>query len=295
MDEHEELARRFEEHRDHLRAVAYRLLGSAAEADDAVQEAWLRLHRTGVADVRNLGGWLTTVVARICLDQLRARAARPERSMGWPPVGPDRSPPGGVDPAAEAELADAVGRALTVVLARLGPAERVAFVLHDVFAVPFAEIGPVLARTPAAAKKLAGRARLKVRGAPDLPPAELARDQRVVEAFLAAARRGDLDGLLAVLAPDVVRRADPAVLPAGAAAVVRGARAVAEETRALSAERARNAEPALVDGAVGAVVVRAGRLELALRFTVTDDRVAAFEVVADPVRLAGLTLAVAAG
>ena len=277
--------------------MAYRLLGSAAEADDAVQEAWLRMHRTGVADVRNLGGWLTTVVARICLDQLRVRAARREQPLDRPPAEPDRPRPGevdpaGVDPAAEAELADAVGRALTVVLDRLAPAERVAFVLHDVFAVPFAEIGPVLARTPAATKKLAGRARLKVKGAPDLPPAELARDRRVVAAFLAAARRGDLVGLLAVLAPDVVRRADPAVLPAGAAAVVRGARAVAEETRALSGERARNAEPALVDGAVGAVVVRGRRLELVLRFTLADDRITAFEVIAEPARLAGLALAV---
>ncbi|MER5350329.1 sigma-70 family RNA polymerase sigma factor [Kitasatospora sp. NPDC002551] len=271
MDGRERLAVRFEAERGRLGAVARRILGSTAEAEDAVQEAWLRLERVDAAELENLPGWLTTVVSRICLDVLRARRTEPAVAEGV------------VDgPEAEAELVDEVGRAMLVVLDRLGPAERVAFVLHDGFAVPFEEIGPIVGRNTAAAKKLASRARQRVKGA----PAERGTGERtVVEAFLAAARGGDLDALLAVLAPDVVRRADPAALPAGRPAVLRGADAVARETRVIG-RRARFGVPVLVDGAVGAAIAPDGRLRLLLRFTVRDGRVAAFEVVADPARLA---------
>ncbi|MFB7472266.1 sigma-70 family RNA polymerase sigma factor [Kitasatospora sp. NPDC056184] len=281
MDGREELAVRFEAERGRLGAVARRMLGSTAEAEDAVQEAWLRLERVDAAEVENLPGWLTTVVSRICLDALRAR--RTEAVAGEPVVveavvdGPEK----------EAELVDEVGRAMLVVLDRLGPAERVAFVLHDGFAVPFEEIGPIVGRNTAAAKKLASRARQRVKGA----EAEHGTGRReVVEAFLAAARGGDLDALLAVLAPDVVRRADPAALPAGRAAVLRGAGAVARETRVIG-RRARFGVPVLVDGAVGAAIAPDGRLRLLLRFTVRDGRVAVFEVVADPARLAAAEVA----
>ncbi|KDN18390.1 sigma-70 family RNA polymerase sigma factor [Amycolatopsis rifamycinica] len=276
----DDLAARFEAERGRLRGLAYRMLGSAAEADDAVQEAWLRLNRADSVD--NLAAWLTTVVSRVCLDVLRSRKARREE-----PFEVLAEPVDDVDPAAEATLADSVGRALLVVLDALGPAERVAFVLHDLFAVPFDRIAPVLDRTPAAAKKLASRARQRIRGGSPLPPADLARHRRVVDAFLAAARGGDLAALLDVLAPDVVRRADAAALPAGAALEVRGARAVAEETQVFG-RRARFAQAALLDGAVGVVVAPRGRLVLALAVTVGGERVAAYEVIADPARLAAL-------
>jgi RNA polymerase sigma factor (sigma-70 family) len=276
----DDLAADFEAERGRLRGLAYRMLGSAAEADDAVQEAWLRLNRAGSVD--NLAAWLTTVVSRVCLDVLRSRKARREEPFEVFP-----EPVDDADPADEAALADAVGRALLVVLAALGPAERIAFVLHDLFAVPFDRIGPVLDRTPVAAKKLASRARHRVRGTSPLPPADLARHRRVVDAFLAAARGGDLAALLDVLAPDVVRRADAAALPAGAALETRGARAVAEETQVFG-KRAWFAETALVDGAVGVVVAPRGRLVLALAVAVDGERVAAYEVIADPARLAAL-------
>ncbi|MEV6648721.1 sigma-70 family RNA polymerase sigma factor [Amycolatopsis sp. NPDC051371] len=276
----DELAREFEAERARLRGLAFRMLGSAAEADDAVQEAWLRLDR--VDSVDNLAAWLTTVVSRVCLDVLRSRKARREDPFDVvPELAAD------TDPAGEVELADSVGRALLVVLDALGPAERIAFVLHDLFAVPFDRIAPVLDRTPVAAKKLASRARHRVRGTSALPPADLTRHRRVVDAFLAAARGGDLDELLDVLAPDVVRRADAAALPAGAALEARGARAVAEETQVFG-KRAHFAEAALVDGAVGVVVAPRGRLLLALAVTVEGERVAAYEVIADPARLAAL-------
>jgi RNA polymerase sigma factor (sigma-70 family) len=276
----EDLAADFEAERGRLRGLAYRMLGSAAEADDAVQEAWLRLNR--VDSVDNLAAWLTTVVSRVCLDVLRSRKARREEPFEVFP-----EPVDDADPADEAALADAVGRALLVVLDALGPAERIAFVLHDLFAVPFDRIAPVLDRTPVAAKKLASRARHRVRGTSPLPPADLARHRRVVDAFLAAARGGDLAALLDVLAPDVVRRADAAALPAGAALETRGARAVAEETQVFGT-RARFAEAALVDGAVGVVVAPRGRLVLALAVAVDGERVTAYEVIADPARLAAL-------
>ena len=286
MPDHEDLASEFEQHREQLRAVAYRMLGSLSEADDAVQEAWLRLSRTGAGGIASLEGWLRTVVSRICLDMLRTRQARREEPLGWELAAP--APDG--DPEAEAMLAESVGRAMLVVLDRLGPAERVAFVLHDLFAVPFDQIAPIVGRTPAAAKKLASRARQRVRGVPAVPPDDLGRQRLVVEAFLAAARQGDLGALLEVLAPDVVRRADPAALQPGGAAVVRGADAVARQTLVLG-PRARFAEPALVDGAAGVVVAPRGRLLLALTVSVRDGRVAGYDVIADPARLRQLDLA----
>ncbi|MFE5164827.1 sigma-70 family RNA polymerase sigma factor [Streptomyces sp. NPDC056697] len=283
------LAERFEKHRGPLRAVAYRMLGSLGEADDAVQETWLRLSRADAEAVGNLSGWLRTVVSRICLDMLRSRTARREEPVG--PELPDlaRETGDGGDPEEEAVLADSVGRALLVVLDTLGPAERIAFVLHDVFAVPFDRIAPIVERSPVAAKKLASRARQKVRGVAAVPRAELDRQRRTVDAFLAAARGGDMAALLAVLDPDVVRRADRAALPEGAPTVARGARAVAEETAGF-APRSRLAEPALVNGAVGIVVAPRGRLLLALTLTVEDERITGYEVIADPGRLSRLEL-----
>ncbi|GHF47703.1 DNA-directed RNA polymerase sigma-70 factor [Kitasatospora xanthocidica] len=282
---------RFEAERGRLRAVARRMLGSTGEAEDAVQEAWLRLVRTDPAEIDNLPGWLTTVVSRICLDLLRARAARREEPTDEPL--PDAAG-GGADPEREALLVESVGRALLVVLDRLGPAERVAFVLHDGFAVPFEQIAPIVGRTPVAAKKLASRARRRVRGTAALPPEPLTGHRRVVEAFLAAARDGDLAGLLAVLAPDVVRRADPAALPPGRSPVARGAATVARETTVFG-RRARFGAVALVDGVPGILIAPGGRLRLVLRVAVADGRVAGYEVVADPARLAALDLAVLPG
>ncbi|MGW1018300.1 sigma-70 family RNA polymerase sigma factor [Streptomyces niveus] len=293
----DELARRFEAHRTHLRAVAHRMLGSLAEADDAVQETWLRLSRVDGAEVENLAAWLRTVLSRICLDMLRSRTSRREDPVGQRV--PDR--PWGAgderaagDPEGEAVLVDSVGRAMLVVLDTLAPAERVAFVLHDMFAVPFDRIAPLVGRSPVTTKKLASRARQRVRGTTDVPAAELDRHRAVVDAFLAASRGGDLDGLLAVLAPDVVRRADPQALPGGAATEVRGAREVARET-VYFGRRSRSAETALVNGAVGVVVAPHGRLLYALTCTVEGDRIAAFEVIADPERLRGLEIAVLGG
>ncbi|WLW49993.1 sigma-70 family RNA polymerase sigma factor [Streptomyces sp. YU58] len=287
MDGHDELARRFEERRGRLRAVAHRVLGSAEEAEDAVQETWLRLSRTDAGSIDNLAGWLTTVVSRVCLDMLRSRASRREEPYG--PQVPERA--GANAPEEEAVLGDSVSLALLVVLERLGPAERVAFVLHDLFGVPFDQVAAVVDRSVPAAKKLASRARHKVRGTPAVPDAELDRHRRVVEAFLTAARGGDLGGLLDVLAPDVVRRADPAVLPPGVPAELRGARAVAEGTLALR-ERSRFAALALVDGDAGIVVAPRGRLLLALTVTVADGRITAYDVVADPARLRRVGLGV---
>nr|BEK66472.1 sigma-70 family RNA polymerase sigma factor [Kitasatospora purpeofusca] len=281
MDGREELAVRFEAERGRLGAVARRMLGSTAEAEDAVQEAWLRLERVDAAELENLPGWLTTVVSRICLDVLRGRRTEP--------VVVEEAVDG---PEAEAELVEEVGRAMLVVLDRLGPAERVAFVLHDGFAVPFEQIGPIVGRNTVAAKKLASRARQRVRGTGESTGAGAATGsarREVVEAFLAAARGGDLDALLAVLAPEVVRRADPAALPAGRPVLLRGAGAVARETRVIG-RRARFAVPVLVDGELCAAIAPDGRLRLLLRFEVADGRVAGFEVVADPARLAALEL-----
>jgi RNA polymerase sigma factor (sigma-70 family) len=295
MNAPERLAERFEAHRGQLRAVAYRMLGSLSDADDAVQEAWLRLSRLSGSDaeaIENLEAWLRTAVSRLCLDMLRTRTSRREEPLEWhAPAAPAQTR----DPEQEALLLDSVGRAMLVVLDTLAPAERVAFVLHDLFAVPFDEIAPVVDRTPATAKKLASRARRRVRGAtPAVSRAELARQRGVVEAFLAAARSGDIDALLAVLAPDVVRRVDPAVLPSGGQTVLRGADAVARQTLVLG-RRARFAELALVNGMVGAVIAPRGRLQLVLTVTVADGRVAGYEVIADPARLARLEIAVLDG
>ncbi|MFI6729347.1 sigma-70 family RNA polymerase sigma factor [Streptomyces sp. R-74717] len=291
MDERDGLAERFETQRGRLRAVAYRMLGSLDEADDAVQEAWLRLGRVDADDVDNLAGWLRTVVTRICLDTLRSRRTRREDLTEQEVLDQLSNPSQGSPPEDEALLAESVGRALLVVLDTLSPAERVAFVLHDMYAVPFDRIAPIVERTPVATKKLASRARHKVQGSPVVPAAELARHRQVVSAFLAAARAGDLTAILAVLAPDVMRRADPAALPPGGATEVRGARAVAEGTVAL-ARRSQLAELALVDGAVGVVVAPRGRLLFALAFTIEDDRIAEYEVIAAPAHLRRLHLAV---
>ncbi|WP_344413084.1 sigma-70 family RNA polymerase sigma factor [Amycolatopsis minnesotensis] len=288
MDERAWLADRFEENRTRLRAVAYRMLGSASEADDAVQEAWLRLSRTDTAEIENLAGWLTTVVGRVCLNMLRSRTSRREEPFdGRLPELDAES----VDPEQEAVLADSVGLALLVVLDALTPAERLAFVLHDLFAVPFDEIGPMIERTPAAARQLASRARRRVRGGAPVPEADLARQRRVVEAFLAAARGGSFDELLALLDPDVELHADRQAGPSPAAITLRGVRDVAKGAL-LASERIRVTEPALVDGSVGLVMAPRGKLFLALSFTFSEDRITAVDVIADPDRLRGVALAV---
>jgi len=294
VDEQDWLAERFEENRSHLRAVAYRMLGSRSEADDAVQDAWLRLARADPSRVDNLGGWLTTVVARVCLDMLRARTSRREEPLEEPLDAhlPDpivRHADGvGVDPEQEALLAEGVGLALLVVLDTLAPAERVAFVLHDLFAVPFDEIAPIVGRSPNAAKMLASRARRRVQGADPVADADLSGQRAVVDAFLAASRGGDFGALLAVLDPDVVLRADPTAVRAGASAAVRGAAAVAETFSG----RARLARPALVDGAVGAVWAAGGRPRFVFSFTITRGKIVAIDILADPERLGQLDLAV---
>jgi RNA polymerase sigma-70 factor, ECF subfamily len=282
-------AQRFEEHRPHLRAVAYRMLGSSTEADDAVQEAWLRMDRTDVGDVRNLRGWLTTVVARICLDMLRARSARPEQPLDDTLPVPNVAAPDAVDPEQEALLADSIGVALLVILQTLSPAEQLAFVLHDMFDLPFAEIAPIVGRSENTAAQLASRARRRVRGKSPEPATDLGHQRRLVDAFLTAARDGDFDDLLAVLDSDVVLRVDAAA--AGTPRTVRGAHAVAANARSFSAN-ARFAEPALVDGRVGIVVAPRGRLALVLRFAVVGDRITEIDIDADPERLGRFTLAV---
>jgi len=289
MGERDYLAERFEEHRTHLRAVAYRMLGSSSEVDDAVQEAWLRLNRTGAEGIDNLGGWLTTVVARVCLDMLRSRQSRREEPLA--PDAPEPDAPGtfGRSPEQEALLADSVGVALLVVLDRLTPAERLAFVLHDMFAVPFEEIAPIVGRSAEAARQLASRARRRVRGGA-LPDPDVVRQREVVEAFLAALRAGDFEGLLAVLDPDLVVRTD---VPAtrGAPSEIRGAAAWAKGAVAYG-HLARLTQPALVNGAIGVVVAPRGRLVRALRFTIASGRIAEIEVIGDPARLRGLEVSI---
>lgn len=290
-DGHDALAQRFETQRPRLRAVAQRMLGSLGEAEDAVQEAWLRLGRVDADGIDNLAAWLTTVVSRVCLDMLRSRTARREDPVGQQVSDGIRDDTEHGDPEQEALLVDTVGRALLVVLDRLGPAERIAFVLHDLFAVPFDRIADVVDRSPAAAKKLASRARQRVHGAPLLPRADLDADRHVVEAFLTASRGGDLNALVAVLAADVVRRSDPAAVPAGAATVARGLEAVLEGVAAFG-RRAGSAAVVLVNGRAGAVVAPGGRLRVALTFSIEDGRITAYEVIADPARLRELDLAV---
>ena len=288
MDEHAWLAEQFEAERPHLRAVAYRMLGSLSEADDAVQESWLHLSRSNTSGVENLGGWLTTVVARVCLDLLRSRNSRREEPLGVHVPDPIVSREDGIDPEQEALLADSVGLALLVVLDTLNPAERLAFVLHDLFAVPFDEIAPIVGRSPTAARQLASRARRRVQGAATVPDVDLTRQREVVDAFLAASRGGAFDALLAVLDPDVVLRADRAAVHAGALREVRGAPDVARQFSG----RARFAQPALVDGAVGAVWAPGGRPRVVFGFTITRGKIVAIDILADPERLHQLNLAV---
>ncbi|MCT2592823.1 sigma-70 family RNA polymerase sigma factor [Streptomyces sp. N2-109] len=291
MDEQEWLIERFEADRNRLRAVAYRMLGSLSEADDAVQEAWLRLNRADTSGVENLAGWLTTVVGRVCLNMLRTRQSRREEPLDVLVPDPVVRQDDGSDPEQEALLADSVGLALLVVLDALTPAERLAFVLHDMFAVPFEEIGSMIERSPAAARQLASRARRRVKGGAPVPDADLARQRQVVDAFLTACRGGDFDALVALLHPDVALRADKTAGPTPAPLLLRGARTVAKG--ALSAtERARFTQPALVNGAVGLVMAPRGRLFLVLGFAITDGKISEFDVIADPERLRQLDLAV---
>jgi RNA polymerase sigma factor (sigma-70 family) len=294
MDENEWLAERFEEHRRHLRAVAYRMLGSLSEADDAVQESWLRVARSDTSEVENLGGWLTTIVARVSLNMLRSRRQRREEPLDARVPDPIVSPEQGVDPEQEALLADSVGLALLVVLETLAPAERLAFVLHDTFAVPFDEIAPIVGRSPAATRQLASRARRRVQGAAPVPDADVSRQREVVRAFLAAAREGDFDGLVAVLDPDVVLHADGGAAWPGATREVRGAAAVAAQALTFS-QPDRRIQPALVNGAAGVVTFADDRPFSVLGFTVTDGRIVEIDVLADPDRLRRLDLTVLDG
>jgi RNA polymerase sigma-70 factor (ECF subfamily) len=291
MDESKWLAERFEEHRAHLRAVAYRMLGSLTEADDAVQDTWLRLSRSGAGEVENLGGWLTTIVARVCLNMLRARRVRREESLEVHLPDPVISPEGELQPEEEAVLADSVGLALLVVLDTLAPAERLAFVLHDMFALPFEEIATMLGRTPAA-RQLASRARRRVKGADiPAPDPDLARQRAVVDAFFAAARGGDFDALVALLDPDVVLRADFGARHPAASRAIRGAAAVARQAL-LGANPAAHLHPALVNGAAGVVVTVRGRPMNVMGFTVAEGKIVAIDVIADPERVRRMTSAV---
>jgi RNA polymerase sigma factor (sigma-70 family) len=292
MDERDWLADRFEEHRPHLRAVAYRMLGSLAEADDAVQDAWLRLSRAGAGEVENLGGWLTTIVARICLNMLRSRATRREEPLDAHLPDPVISPEGSLQPEEEALLADSVGLALLVVLDSLSPAERLAFVLHDMFDLPFDEIAPMVGRSPTAARQLASRARRRVKGAEiPAPDPDLARQRDVVDAFFRAARGGDFDALVALLDPDVVLRSDFGARRPAAARVTQGAAAVARQAL-IAAFPDAQLHPALVNGAAGVVVTVRGRPFAVLGFTVTDGKIVEIDAIADPDRVRKIAAAV---
>jgi RNA polymerase sigma factor (sigma-70 family) len=286
MQESEWLAERFEADRRRLQGMAYRMLGSLTEADDALQESWLRINRAETVGVENLGGWMTTVVSRVCLDMLRSRKTRREDPAG---AIPERAVQrdGGIDPQHEAVLADSVGLAMLVVLERLAPAERIAFVLHDMFDVPFEEIARIVNRSPESARQLASRARRRVRGTTELPQVDLARQRAIVDAFLAAARDGDMQALLAALAPDVVFRADAATpLPADQKEM-RGAEIVAKQF----AGRAELARSALIDGELGIVVAPRGRLMLVLRLKIENGKIAEIESIFDRARLSKMELA----
>jgi RNA polymerase sigma factor (sigma-70 family) len=291
MDERDWLAARFEENRTHLRAVAYRMLGSFSEADDAVQESWLRLSRSDISSVENLGGWLTTVVARVCLNMLRSRKARPEDPLGVRLPEEIVDDAGEIDPEQEALMADSVGLALLVVLEMLTPAERVAFVLHDMFDLPYDEIAPVVGRSPDAARQLASRGRRRVHGTATVPDADRARQQAVVGAFLAASRNGNFEALLAMLDPDVVLHADQVAVQLGASAEVRGAVAVA----GTFSGRARVAQLALVNGIAGAMWAPGGQPRVVFGFTITGGKITAIDLLADPERLRQLDLTVLGG
>jgi RNA polymerase sigma factor (sigma-70 family) len=289
VHERDWLADRFEEHRTRLRAVAYRMLGSVSEADDAVQEAWLRLSRTDANAIENLGGWLTTVVARVSLNMLRSRKVRREQPIGVQMPEPIIDPVDGMNPEHEALLADSVGLALLVVLETLSPPERLAFVLHDIFAVPFDEIAPIVDRTPEAARKLASRARRRVQGETTVPDADLETQRHVVDAFLAAAREGDFQALLEVLDPDVVLRRD--LTPLGGPGEIRGARAVAGQALAYP-RLGLEMRPALVNGAAGLVAFRDRQPYAVGAVTVRGGRIVEIDILADPERLEQLDLTV---
>jgi RNA polymerase sigma-70 factor (ECF subfamily) len=300
MPDQQYLAERFEENRTRLRAVAYRMLGSLGEAEDAVQEAWLRLSRSDAAQIENLSGWLTTVVARVCLDQLRSRKSRAEESLDAQPVdGLPKSSPVPItikksarsDPEQEAILADSVGLALLVVLDRLDPAERVALVLHDLFGLSFEEIATIVERSPEATRQLASRARRRVQGVAYPPSANLSDHRKIIDAFITALRSGDVEGLLAVLDPDLLVRVDATAARSGTAQEVRGALNWAKGAVTYG-HLIQGATVCLVDGAVGVAWAPGGRLNRVLRFTVRGDKITEFEIVADPARLASLEITV---
>jgi RNA polymerase sigma factor (sigma-70 family) len=291
MDESDRLTERFEEHRSRMRAVAFRMLGSVSEADDVVQEAWLRLRRSGPSDVENLGGWLTTVVARISLNMLRSRHSRREEPIDVHVPDPIVDRVDGPDPEHEALLADSVGLALLVVLETLNPPERLAFVLHDMFGVPFDEIAPIVDRSPGAARQLASRARRRVQGETTVPDADIDTQHEVVNAFLAASRDGDFAALLEVLDPDVVLRADLGALPMGASREVRGAAAVAGQALGYS-RLGLLMQPALINGAAGLVTTRDGKPFSVGGFTIRGRKVVAMDILADPERLRQLDLTI---
>jgi RNA polymerase sigma-70 factor (ECF subfamily) len=288
MVEHDWLAARFEANRSHLRAVAYRMLGSTSEAEDAVQEAWLRLNRADTSDVTNLEGWLTTVVGRVCLDMLRSRTSRREEPLDTDAPAPIVSRENGIDPEREAVLTDSVGLALLVVLDTLAPAERLAFVLHDVFAMPFDEIAPIVERSPAATRQLASRARRRVQGAQSDSVADRVRQREVVHAFLAASREGDFGTLLTLLDPEVVLRADRVAVAAARKNRAKGAPPLAPEVRGAETVagilfgRTRGAQPAIIDGVAGAAWAPGGRPRALFAFTVAGGQITAIEVIADP-------------
>jgi RNA polymerase sigma-70 factor, ECF subfamily len=290
----ESLAERFEQSRGHLRAVAYRMLGSASEADDAVQEAWLRLSRSDASTIENLGGWLTTVVSRVCLDMLRSRTAKREEPLDVNATESIAASERQKDPEQETILADSVGFALLIVLDRLEPAERLAFVLHDMFAVSFHEIASILGCSPEAARQLASRARRRVQGAPAVPKASLTEQRQVADAFLAAIRAGDFEGLIAVLDPDVVVRIDEAAARPGAPREIRGARNWAKGAIAFSQQLAGDIRPMLVNGEVGLVWAPRGQLRRVLRFSVADRKIATVDVIGEQTRLKELELAILA-
>lgn len=288
MTPHDLLAEQFQGHRPHLKSVAYRMLGSMDEAEDAVQEAWLRLARSDSDDIDNLGGWLTTVVGRLCLDILRTRKSRREDSLDERLPDPVISRADSVDPEQEVLLADSLGLALLVVMESLTPAERLAFVLHDMFGLPFEEIAPIVDRTPVAAKKLASRARQRVRSAAPEPTPDLADQRRVVDAFLAAARGGDLAALVSILDPDVVLRADSGML-SGGMKVIRGVAAVAGQLATFQRmATSAAAQPVLVNGVTGLVNTINDDLISVMSFTISDGRIAAIDILSDPERLAQL-------
>jgi RNA polymerase sigma-70 factor (ECF subfamily) len=288
VEQRDRLAERFEADRARLRAVAYRMLGSPSEAEDAVQETWLRLSRAGTDGVENLDGWLTTIVARVCLDMLRSRGSRREDPFDDHVPEPVLRPEDPRHPEQEALIADSVGPALLIVLETLAPAERIAFVLHDLFAVPFEEIAPIVGRTPEAARQLASRARRRVRGAGTTaaPDPDRTRQREIVQAFLAAAREGAFDALVALLDPDVALRADEAAVRMGTPEEMHGARAVAETFSG----RARAARPALIDGAPGLVWAKGGTPQVVFAFTIADDAITGIEMLADPERLRAFDL-----